>query len=284
MKADLHIHSTYSDGRLNPWEIVQMAADSGTNTIAITDHDSVAGIDLAVKAAAAFPRFHVIPGVEMATNIPEGNEVHILGYFIDYNHRLLLDFLESQRRYRDERAARMLEKLAVLGIHIDFKQVKELAVGESLGRPHIARAMAEAGYVSSIRDAFIKYIGSGGPAYVARDKVSTEEIINLTQKVGGVAVMAHPLEVRMRARELEGLIAQLKAQGLMGLEAYYDGYPLTTKIQLAKLAHKYDLLALGGSDYHGLDIDDTPLGGVEIPDEEMERFLALEKRQVHISH
>jgi len=181
MKVDLHIHSTASDGRLTPEEVVRLASKKGLSVIAITDHDSVDGIAAALVAAESVPSLRVIPGVEINTDNPNG-EVHIVGYFIDYENEELKRTLETLRHSREIRARKMIAKLRKLGIEVEWQRVQELAGGGSMGRPHVAQAMFEQGYVPSLQEAFTKYIGRQGPAYAERERLSPEEAVKLVVK------------------------------------------------------------------------------------------------------
>lgn len=274
MKADLHLHSTASDGRLSPQELVRLAAQKGLEVMALTDHDSVEGIVPALEAARAFPPLRVIPGVEIGTDIPHG-EVHILGYFVDYTSPQLQETLSRLRNARQERALKMIAKLRNLGIRLEWERVQELAGGGSVGRPHIAQAMLEKGYIPSLREAFIKYIGREGPAYAERMKLTPEEAVEVIKGAGGLAVLAHPLDME----PLEAIIASLKRVGLVGLEVYYNGYPPEAMSDMESLARRHGLILTGGSDFHGLDsATETPLGGVDIPEEAVKSLLALATR------
>jgi len=276
VKFDLHIHSTASDGRFSPQELVSMAVSLGLEVIAITDHDSVEGVAPALLAAQEFPSLKVIPGMEISTDVSHG-EIHILGYFINYCDPELIGVLERLRSSRKLRAQRMLAKLASLGIHIEWERVQEIAGGGSIGRPHIAQAIFERGYVSSSKEAFVKYIGREGPAYVEREKMTPEQAVELVVKAGGLSVLAHPADID----HLEELIPRLQRVGLVGIEAYYNGYPPKLVKYLASLAHKYGLIASGGSDYHGLEgASETPLGGAAIPFERLEQLLALAEQRL----
>jgi predicted metal-dependent phosphoesterase TrpH len=275
VKADLHLHTTASDGRYSPEEIVSMAASLGLEAIAITDHDSVDGIAPALKKAQSFPTLKVIPGVEISTDVPHG-EVHMLGYFINYVDSGLLDKLAELRDSRKTRAQKMIAKLADLGVYIEWERVQEIAGSGSVGRPHVAQAIMEKGYVQSPKEAFVKYIGREGPAYAERQKMTLEQVVELVVKVGGQAVVAHPAEIE----NLEELIPRLQRVGLAGIEVYYNAYSGKTVQYLASLAHKHGLVATGGSDFHGLEhITETPIGGVDIPSECVERLLTLNRQR-----
>ena len=274
MKADLHLHTTASDGRLTPGELVGLAAKKGLSVIAITDHDSIEGIAAALVAAESFPSLKVIPGVEINTDIPNG-EIHILGYFIDYQSEELKQILQSLRHAREIRARRIIAKLAKLGVRVEWQRVKELAGGGSIGRPHIAQAMFEGGYISSLQEAFKRYIGRQGPAYAERERLSPVEAVELVVKVGGLPVLAHPANID----NLEEFLIQLKGVGLVGLEAYYNGYTKQTIDRLVDLAEKHGLITCGGSDFHGLESgDEMLLGGIDFPPDCAEQLIALAEK------
>jgi predicted metal-dependent phosphoesterase TrpH len=269
-RVDLHVHSNASDGKYAPEEIVARAAGLGLEFLSLTDHDTIDGIAPAIKAVVAFPKLTFIPGVEISTDVPDG-EVHILGYFIDYASRELGEALKRFRDSRQERARGIVDKLRRLGIDIDLSRVREIAGDGTIGRPHIAQAMLEKGYIASFVEAFDKYIGRGGPAYVEREKMMPEDAVALVIRSGGLPVMAHPFT----APEPEATIARLKAAGLVGLEAYYKDYTDEQTAALVEIAGKYRLIATGGSDYHGLDESrEVELGGVDVPREAAEQLIA----------
>lgn len=270
-RVDLHVHSTASDGRLTPAEVIGGAAEKGLTYIALADHDSVAGIAAALAAAQSFPGLTVIPGIEISTDIPQG-EVHILGYFIDYTDAQLLAKLEDFRNSRRRRAEKMVAKLDRLGIHIEWRRVQELAGTSTIGRPHIAQAMLERNYVPSFREAFDKYLGHGKPAYVEREKMLPAEAAGIIVKAGGLPVLAHPLTII----EPEAMILELIPAGLVGIEAYYKDYSAEKVASLVALAQKHNLIATGGSDFHGIEPDEeTAIGGNDVPLEAAERLIAL---------
>lgn len=274
-KVDLHIHSTVSDGRLSPAEVVRKSAEAGLTVIALADHDTVAGIVPALEAAKAFPRLKVIPSVEISTDVPEG-EVHVLGYFIDYTSPELLPILERMCNSRQERAQGMIAKLGKLGIHIEWGRVQEIAGDSSMGRPHLAQAMFEKGYISSIKEAFTKYISRNGPAYVEREKMTPVEAAELILGANGLPVLAHPLTIN----DPEAIVVEMKAAGLVGIEAYYAGYTTEEINRLVSLAERYGLIATGGSDYHGLDAStETVIGGADVPTESAEQLIALAEQR-----
>lgn len=277
--VDLHLHTTASDGRLSPEELVALAAGRGLRYIAITDHDSTEGIDRALEAARAYPQLTVIPGIEMSTDIPHA-EVHILGYFLDYHDQDLQEQLRALREGRIDRARKILAKLAKLGIHIQWERVLELAGGGSVGRPHIAQAMFEKGYIPYLREAFIRYIGRDGPAYAERYKLTPGEAVSLIVGKGGLAVLAHPAENDSTVELLPSLIQA----GLVGLEAYYNGYSRELVEELVELAQRYGLIPTGGSDYHGLETGtECQMGELPVPLESALGLMELAARKGTVS-
>jgi len=274
-RVDLHTHSNASDGKFSPDAIVRMAAELGLKYLALTDHDTVAGIPAAQEAAHAYPELTFIPGVEISTDTTEG-EVHMLGYFIDINDT---EFTRAVERFRDSRQGRakgMIAKLAKMGMNIDWARVQELAGDGVIGRPHIARAMMEKGYITTFEEAFDRYIGHGGPAYVERDKMTPAEAVELILCANGLPVLAHPFTVT----DPEKLVKELKVAGLTGLEAYYkDASPNDTKNML-QLAQRYGLIVTGGSDYHGAgENNEVKLGGVNIPIKVPEKLIAIARER-----
>jgi len=269
-RVDLHLHSTASDGRLTPAELVARAAGLGLEIIALTDHDTVDGVPEALAAARKFPGLSLIPGVEISTDLPAG-EAHVLGYFIDYTAKDLTAQLRHFRDSRQGRARGMVAKLAELGMNLDWERVREIAGEGSIGRPHVAQAMLEKGYVASFEEAFDKYIGHGGPAYVPREKLTPAEAVALILDARGLPVLAHPFTVG----DPEAMVKDLKLAGLIGLEVYYKDYSAGQIEQLDGLADKYGLITTGGTDYHGIENnDEVMLGGTEVPLACAERLIA----------
>ncbi len=274
MKADLHLHTTASDGRLEPEEIVSLAGHVGLDVIAITDHDTVDGVARAL-AAAQSNSVTVIPGVEINTDVAKG-EVHVLGYFIDYTDTELAATLQKLRDSRRERARKMVAKLGEMGMKVDWNRVSELARGGTIGRPHISQALFEKGYVSSEKEAFDKYIGHNRPAYVERYKLLPEEVVKLILDAQGLPVLAHPADID----GLDDFVPKLKAAGLIGMEVYYKDYSPETVDRLAGLARKYDLITTGGTDYHAFkDGCEVEIGGTVSPAHSVEQLFALASKR-----
>ncbi len=268
MRGDLHLHTTASDGRLEPKDIVSLADKIGLDVIAITDHDTVNGVRPALDAARSLSSLIVIPGIEINTDVPHG-EVHILGYFVDYDDRKLAVTLQKLRSSRQERAKQMISKLNKLGLSIEWKRVRALAQGGSVCRPHVAQALFEKGYISSEKEAFDKYIGHDGPAYVERFKLLPTEAVKLVMEAKGLPVLAHPADIA----DLHALVARLKASGLIGIEAYYHGYEQDTIDRLIGIAKRFSLVTTGGTDYHAFgDSSEIMIGAILTPPEALERL------------
>ncbi len=271
-KGDFHCHSTASDGRLTPTQLVDLAAANGVKIFALTDHDSTEGIAEARLAAARHPGFFLIPGVELSTDI-EGDEVHVLGYLREIDNPKLQAALGRFREARFERGRKMTERLAALGLPVSWPRVQEIAGDGSVGRPHVAQAMVEAGYVTSIPDAFDRYIGRTGPAYVERAKLTPREAVETLRRFGAPPVLAHPSYIN----DLDGVLAELTTCGLAAMEVYYKDYDDETIARLNDTARRFGILPLGGSDYHALKNPGERLpGDIPLPDDAIRDFLNKE--------
>jgi len=276
--ADLHCHSTFSDGRLTPAELVDLAYRNGVRILSLTDHDIVDGLPEAFSAAERYADFTLIPGIEMSTDVP-GNEVHILGHFIDWHNPTFLTRLRRLQESRLNRARRMVEKLVPLGKPISWEPVQFFAGEGAVERPHIALALVEAGHVTSVNEAFSLYLSRNGPAYVTRDRLGPEEVIAVLLEVGGLATLAHPREL-LAAGNLESLLAVLKAAGLTGMEVYYKDYLPEEIDTFRDLAWRHELIPLGGSDYHGLGgPQQKEPGDIPLPIEPVQKLLALARER-----
>lgn len=252
MLYDLHIHTTASDGTSTPEDIVMQAEKLGLLGIAITDHDTTAGLTRgmnAIKEGAG--KLDFIPGIELNAEI-NGVETHILGYFINHNNRALNNRLYQIKQERRDRADKMIAKIQDIGININIEQVKQFVKGEMIGRPHIAQALLAQGYVNSVGEAFKMYIGQGRPAYVNRYKFLPEEAINLIHGAGGVSIIAHPGLISRKE-----FIYELIAMGVNGLEVYYPDHHEEQIRWYRDLCNKFGLLLTGGSDYHGYNNKDS---------------------------
>ncbi|MYC38960.1 MAG: PHP domain-containing protein [Chloroflexi bacterium] len=258
--VDLHLHTLASDGRLSPTELVRLAASQGLKAIAVTDHDTTDGLAEAFEAARRFPGLRIIPGIELSADVP-GDEVHVLGYFINPEDAELQAELVRFREGRVDRAKTMVEKLGQLGIHVEWERVQHFAGDGAVGRPHIAMALVEAGYCQEPKDAFPEYLGRNGLAYVERVKLTPAEAVGMIRRAGGAAVLAHPAYMN----DMESGIASLSGIGLAGIEVHYAKYREDTIRQLARIARQYELIPCGGSDYHGMGNSDECLPGENGP-------------------
>lgn len=270
--VDLHMHTTASDGRLSPTELVELAASKGLRTIAVSDHDTTAGLAEAQRAVNRIQGMRLIPGIELSCDVP-GGEVHMLGYFMDTSDAGFQHTLEVFREGRLARGEGMVGKLGEFGLHIEWERVLEIAGDASVGRPHIAQALVEAGYFSEPAEAFREYLGRNGKAYVERAKLTPADAVRMLNDVGGVAVFAHPWFERRGGepepeQSLIETVEELKAAGLHGMEVHYAMYDDATVDWLADLARAYDLIPCGGSDYHHSGNAREPLPGVNGPPRE----------------
>lgn len=245
IEVDLHLHTTFSDGRLTPTQLVDMAVARGLKYIAITDHDSTEGLAEALEAARKHDGLMVIPGVELSTDIPDG-EAHMLAYHVDPHDAELQGTLARFRRSRVDRGRMMVEKLAALGMPVAWERVLELAGGGAVGRPHVARAMMERGFVASTQEAFDRYLGRNGAAYAEREKLTPEGAIEMALQAGALPVLAHPTFVK----DLDRWLPIMKTAGLVGIEVYYAGYTPQDIQGLKEIADRENLIPCGGTDYH----------------------------------
>ncbi|HEY7534214.1 MAG TPA: PHP domain-containing protein [Nitrospiraceae bacterium] len=257
-RIDLHLHTTYSDGSLSPAEVLAMADKAGVTALAITDHDIVAGLPEAIEAGSRLG-IAVIPGVEISS-FDGRNELHILGYHMDWHDEKLLTRLSSLRTSRHKRNPLIIERLQALGLEITYDEVIALAGTESVGRPHIARVLMEKGYVNSAKDAFDRYLAEGRPGYVARELPTPMEAIAWIREARGVAVLAHPTWVKEPDEALPVFIRALKDHGLGGLEVHYSSHTKQQTVRFLELSKQFGLLVTGGSDFHGLTKPDIEVG------------------------
>lgn len=259
-RADLHIHTSASDGAFSPTRVVETAASIGLAAIAITDHDTVDGIEEALIAGDE-SGIEVVPGIEISTVYNEKKEAHILGYFLDYKNNNLLDELRILHEARWERGRRMVERLNEAGVPVNFERVTELAHGGAIGRPHVARAICEVGAASSMDAAFGRYLQEGGPGYVERYKITPFKAIDLIHEAGGVAVCAHVAKLNR-----DDLLVELVRYGLTGIEVSHPDHGPASERFYRKFAAKHGLIATGGSDAHCIEGDKhVGIGGVTVP-------------------
>lgn len=261
MTVDLHLHTTASDGRCTPLELVNRAARAGVTVLSVTDHDTTAAVD-EVVAAGRSQGIDVIAGIEV-TAIESGRDIHILGYFIDPVDSELAAFLGMQREQRIARVEAVGARLAELEMPIDVAAVVALAIesgGRSIGRPQIARAMVAAGYVADTREAFDKWLATGRPAFIPRAGASPEEVIAILHDAHGIASLAHPGQTAV-----DGRIAAYVEAGLDALEAHHPDHDATSTARYRSLAGDLGLLVTGGSDFHGDPSHGWEPGAVSLP-------------------
>jgi predicted metal-dependent phosphoesterase TrpH len=262
----LHIYTTSSDGLLSPEEVVKWAAYKKLSAIGITDHDTIKGIQPAMDCSDEY-KIEVIPGIELSTEYME-EEIHILGYYIDYSRDWLHKKLNEIYESRYNRAVKMIDKLNAMGFKIAFQQVKDIAESGTIGRPHIARAMQEMGYIDNMKEAFRQYIGKGCPAYVERYRISSKEAIDMIKQLGGVPVLAHPGLINNKA-----CIDDILDMGVEGIEVYHSKHDDETIRNTYKLAMERKLLITGGSDCHGIFANSEPiLGNIWVDYKEVEQL------------
>ena len=256
---DLHTHSTASDGSDPPDEVVRLAVAAGLKAIALTDHDTQAGVPLA-KTQAAESGIELIAGTELSLEWAQG-AMHMVVLFLEPGPGPLQDRLAELREGRSERNSRIVARLAELGLPVSNEEILDLGAGESVGRPHIAAVMVARGYVESIFDAFDQYLGWGKPAYMARPRLSPEEGIGLALESNAVPVLAHPHTLGLNnSAEVTGTLRRLATAGLVGIECYYPLYNPIEREGYAALAERFGLKPSGGSDYHGTYKPDVHLG------------------------
>ena len=247
--VDLHVHSTRSDGTYTPTELVNYAIEKGLKAFALTDHDTVDGIEEALKAAEGKP-IEVIPGIEYSTEYRK-RDVHIVGLFIDYKAPVFLEYLERFQASRIERNHKLCRNLQGAGFDITYEALLEEFPNAVITRAHYAKYLLAHGYVKSMVEAFDRYLGDHTPYFVHREKITPEEVIDITRRAGGIPILAHPTLYKLGREQLDILVSTLTDAGLMGLEAIYSTYSPSEESQMKALAKKYNLLISGGSDFHG---------------------------------
>jgi predicted metal-dependent phosphoesterase TrpH len=270
-RGDFHLHSTASDGVHSPSWVMETAAARGVRVLALTDHDSTGGLEEA-RAAAAALGLRLVPGIEISTDYGKA-DVHLLGFGIDAEAKALQEFLAWQREGRIGRVHRIVEILAENRMPIEVGRVFQIAGDATVGRPHVARALVEAGHVRDVQEAFDLWLGNGKPADVDRPKLSPEDAITVVHENDGLVFAAHPIYI---GDDYPEVLAQLTRWGLDGIETYYKHYDPETVACHQRLADDLGLAASGGSDYHGLgNPDDREIGDIPFPDERVEAFLAF---------
>jgi predicted metal-dependent phosphoesterase TrpH len=286
--VDLHAHSTASDGTVSPAGICSLAAERSLAAFALTDHDTLDGIPEALGASGGavcgMPVF--VSGVELSVNLVAGSSAHLLGYFPSAGAEALCDrssplgrALERVRQARNKRNPAILERLGSLGFQIREEEVTSLAGGDVVGRPHIAQAMLNRGFVGSTREAFDRFLARGRPAYVERERLGETEALDLIRGAGGLPVLAHPGLLGREREALRSLIRSMRERGLGGVEAYYPRHSAELSAYLVELCSAEGLVVTGGTDFHGLGDDPSRFGGspgsFEVMEEQVGSFLDL---------
>jgi predicted metal-dependent phosphoesterase TrpH len=265
---DLHVHSTFSDGSFAPAELVDMAVSSGLTAMALTDHDGLGGLPQFMDACQAKGLIG-IPGVEISIEFKPGT-LHVLGYFIDAGNAPFAAALEDLRDGRESRNLKILQKLNELGCALSWEEVAAFAGEDVVGRPHFAQAMIAKGFVKTKEDAFDRYLAKGKPAYLDRVRLTVPDSIRLIHGAGGIAVLAHPSTLKVSRVELHRIVAELAAEGLDGIEAWYSEHTQDQQKAFAKLAEELGLILTGGSDFHGASNPEVRLGrgfgNLDVPD------------------
>jgi predicted metal-dependent phosphoesterase TrpH len=270
-KGDFHLHSTASDGVHSPTWVMETAAGRGVRAVALTDHDTTAGLGEA-RAAAVRLGLRLIPGIELSTDF-EKTDVHLLGYGIDESAKRFQEYLAWLREGRMGRTRTIVEILAAEGVPVKLEHVLAIAGEATVGRPHVARALMEAGHVASVQEAFDRYLGDGKPADVPREKLSPQDAIDEVHAAGGVVFVAHPVFI---GADYAAVVERFVGFGLDGLETYYKHYTPELVEAHRRLGERLGLALSGGSDYHGLgNPDDREIGDIPFPDAAVDAFLAF---------
>jgi hypothetical protein len=258
--VDLHCHSTASDGTFSPSEVVAIAVRNGLSALALTDHDTVAGIPEASQAARK-AGLDFLPGIEISCDVPKPATMHLLGYGIDPHSPVLLDLTTKLVEGRNYRNPRIISRLNELGLKITMQEVEAESGGGVIGRPHIAAILLRKGYVSSIKQAFDKYLAPGGAAFFDKERITPQRAIERVRQSGGLPVLAHPSQLRTENdAQLERTIKDLADFGLAGLEVIHSDHDAAMVQKYSALADKYGLLKTGGSDFHGTNKKEIGLG------------------------
>jgi predicted metal-dependent phosphoesterase TrpH len=274
--VDLHCHSTASDGTLPPREVVRLAKVSGLVGLSLTDHDTVAGINDAQDEAQQL-ELQFISGIEISCTFPSPGTLHMLGYGVDPDSPVLREMMRQLIDARDNRNPRIIAKLNELGVAITMDELNAEARGAVVGRPHIAAILHRRGYVSSIKQAFDKYLAQGAPAYFDKERLPPQRALELIDRSGGLAVLAHPIQLRTtNDAELDRVVKDLVDLGLAGIETIHSDHDFSMVEKCTRLAERYNLLQTGGSDFHGTNKKDIGLGsanGRRIPRQMMDRLM-----------
>ena len=276
-RCDLHMHTVHSDGTLTPTALVELAKKQGLSCIALTDHDTLSGVEEAQNAGSRIG-VEVIAGVEISA-ICEPGTMHILGYFIDPKSKQLQEKLEEIQEARRQRNPMIIEKLQALGIDITLAEVERESGGDQVGRPHFAKVLIQKGHVKNFDEAFDRYLAKGCPAYVDKRKFTSRDSIRMIEEAGGIASLAHPKTLKLNSKEFEQKLDELKSEGLKGLEVYSSCQNKEESLRFKKTADRLGLFVTGGSDFHGANRPQVQLGwmgdGASIPYDMIDRMKKL---------
>ena len=273
MRADLHVHSTASDGTVAPRDLVRMALERNLDVLAIADHDSVSGVEEAIEAASG-TTLTLIPAIEFSSAQGE-DHVHVLAYHVDHRSPALLEELDLLRQDRERRAYEMVSALREAGFDVSMDQVLAFSDGGSVGRSHVARALVDAGYADDIGTAFQRYIGRDAEFYRAKRTRTPAEVVASVRAAGAVPVVAHP-----GVSQVDELIPEMVAAGLLGIEAFHADHSVQQREYYAEMASRLGLIATGGTDYHGPQAHNPEVGSVDVPEEGVRALLRLSPGQV----
>jgi len=278
--VDLHTHTTASDGTFKPMELIEKAKLIGLEALAITDHDTISGFQQIDETVEKDPKLLLIKGVEISAEYPT-DSLHILGFNFKDSEKVA-QVLNELIDYRNKRNELILEKMNNHGFKVTMEELKKIAKGKAVGRPHFARLLVEKGYVQSMDEAFQRYLKDGGLFFVEKRRLKSEEAIELIKEAGGIAILAHPYQILKDGKpfpiapsvdSLEDFIKYLKFKGLDGIEAYYSTHTNSQIDELLKIAEKHDLLITAGSDFHGDNRPNVKLG-LNVPYKHIGKFLA----------
>jgi predicted metal-dependent phosphoesterase TrpH len=279
--VDLHCHSTASDGTFSPSEVVGLAAKMGLSALALTDHDTIAGVREASEAARA-AGIDFLPGIEISCDVPKPATMHLLGYGVDPHSPVLRDLTTRLIEGRNDRNPKIIRRLNELGLSITMEELQAEAGGGVIGRPHIAAILLRKGYVSSMKNAFDKYLAPGGAAFFDKERISPRQAIEMVKQSDGLAVLAHPSQLRTtNDAQLEQTVKDLADVGLAGLEVIHSDNDAAMVEKYSRLADRYGLLKTGGSDFHGANKSAIGLGtanGRRIPRELFDALIARLKK------
>lgn len=266
---DLHVHSSASDGSLTPEEVVELAKREGLTSFALTDHDTVEGVERALDHAKKIKDIEVIPGTELSCYYND-REIHIVGLFINHKDETFLNELQKLEQAREARNEKMVQNFVDAGIPITLEELKHGNPNSVITRAHFARVLIEKGICKDKNEVFDKYLGIGCPFYLPKPKVTPEHVIRLINQAGGIAILAHPYSYKLSKTEIEDMLDDLIPAGLSGMECYYSTYDDGQMQELRNIAHAKNLLISGGSDFHGTVKPDISIGtghgNLRIPD------------------